>query len=303
MKAGRLFWAIFFITLGVLGLLVNLSWFRPEWHAITKFWPVVLVLLGLTFLVRNEFGKRIIAGGAGLLAALILFVLFHSGWHEVDGLMSSDHEWRKVVKQEITESYTPDLRQANFSFESGAGKFTIGDTTSDLLSAMVESSLGKYELTRTHTDSAEIMTLGMAGNSHSFNFGRAKNTVRMRLNPAPQWDLDFDIGAADVDFDLSPYNARSVRLSTGASSIDLTMGDKAADARLDIEAGAASLHIRIPKSVDCEIHCDAALSSKDFDGFEEKNSGEWQTVGFGSAKKKLVIDIDAGVSSLRVERY
>ena len=303
MKPGRLFWALFFITLGALGLLANLSWFRPEWHAITKFWPVVLVLLGLAFLVRNEFGKRVLAGGAGLLAALVLFVLFHSGWREVDGLMSSDRSWRNVIHQELTEQYTPGVRHVNFSFESGAGSFKLGDTTSDLIAATVESSLGKYQLTRTHSDSAEVVKLEMPEGTHSFNFGRNKNNVRVRLNPLPQWDMDIDVGAADVDFDLSQYNTRTVRLNTGATSIDLIMGDKAPDARLEIDAGAASVHIRIPKSVDCEIRCDAELSSKDFEGFEQKDSGEWRTVGYGSSKKTMTIDIDAGVSSLHVERY
>jgi hypothetical protein len=45
-------WGIFVLALGVVLLIGN---FRPEWHVwsnLWKFWPVVLIIMGINALVR-----------------------------------------------------------------------------------------------------------------------------------------------------------------------------------------------------------------------------------------------------------
>ena len=44
MKSGRFFWASFLICLGAILLLSRFSLFVPEWQAIWRFWPLMLVL-------------------------------------------------------------------------------------------------------------------------------------------------------------------------------------------------------------------------------------------------------------------
>jgi hypothetical protein len=49
--------------------------------------------------------------------------------------------------------------------------------------------------------------------------------------------------------------------------------------------------------------CNPALSSKDFDDFTKINSNLYRSHNFDSAKKKVYLDIETGISSIHVSRY
>ncbi len=58
--------------------------------------------------------------------------------------------------------------------------------------------------------------------------------------------------------------------------------------RFKIEAGASDIDILIPDSVGCEINSDAALSSKNYEGFNKINKDIYRTENFNTAKKENV---------------
>ena len=84
--------------------------------------------------------------------------------------------------------------------------------------------------------------------------GSYKNKVEIGLNSLPIWNMNFDIGAAAIDFDLSPYKISTMKLDIGAASLDLKLGDKYPKTIVDIDAGASSINIMIPDSSGCEIN-------------------------------------------------
>jgi hypothetical protein len=45
------------------------------------------------------------------------------------------------------------------------------------------------------------------------------------------------------------------------------------------------------------------LNAKDFDDFEKVGNGVWQTKGYNTATKKITLNVDSGLSSLKVDRY
>jgi len=52
-RTESLTWGIFVLALGVVLLIGN---FRPEWHIwrnLWKFWPVILIIMGINALVRH----------------------------------------------------------------------------------------------------------------------------------------------------------------------------------------------------------------------------------------------------------
>ena len=48
--------------------------------------------------------------------------------------------------------------------------------------------------------------------------------MTIKLNPKPDWDIKVDVGAADVELDLSLFKIRKLDIDGGASSIDLRLG-------------------------------------------------------------------------------
>jgi hypothetical protein len=67
--------------------------------------------------------------------------------------------------------------------------------------------------------------------------------------------------------------------------------------------GASSISLEIPESAGCEIRIDGPLTRKRFTGFTREQSGLYRTGGFEGAEKKIFVDVDAGVSSIRITRY
>lgn len=48
---------------------------------------------------------------------------------------------------------------------------------------------------------------------------------------------------------------------------------------------------------------DGALNAKDFNGFAKDKPGHWKTDNFESAKNKIFIEIESGLSAVTVDRY
>ncbi|MBL0174775.1 MAG: hypothetical protein IPP94_05845 [Ignavibacteria bacterium] len=299
MKSGRMFWAVLFITVGALGLLQNLSIMTWAVDGLWKFWPLVLILIGVSTIFRDQKFRWIFSGAAGLLVGLIGFSIANHGCNVIDNEWNDDTTF---IHQKFVEDYEPSTTSATLLFEAGAGTFSIGDTTGSLIVAECESSVGRYELSKEDSGSAKYLSLGMENSSMHWR-GNMRNSVEVKLNPTPAWDMIFKVGAASVDFDLSMYIVRKVTFEGGASSVDLTLGDRNDETSVDIETGVSSITVRIPVTVDCEIRTDAALSSKDFEGFSKTEPGIWRTDEYGSKKKKLSLNIEAGISSIHVVRY
>ena len=123
------------------------------------------------------------------------------------------------------------------------------------------------------------------------------------LNPAPLWDMRFEVGAAKVDVDASPFRVGTLRVNSGAADVRLKLGGLADDTHVAIHCGASSIKVLVPDSSGCEVKIDAPLSSKSLHGFEKRGDGWYRTENFDMAARRISINIGAGVSSIKVDRY
>ena len=115
--------------------------------------------------------------------------------------------------------------------------------------------------------------------------------------------MNFDVGAAAMDFDLTQFKTRDITVDMGAASIKIKLGTLYPDTKLSVDAGASDINIFVPKESGCKIVTDGALSSKHFDEFKKIDSDNYQTENFSEAANKVYINIECGVSSISVERY
>jgi hypothetical protein len=166
-----------------------------------------------------------------------------------------------------------------------------------------ESSFGSYRLERSQDAEGVRVSLELNGNHAVWPPGRVRNLVQVHLNPAPVWDVRLDVGATKLNCDLQALRVSRLQVNAGAASIHLTLGDREPETSVDIDAGASSIVLRVPSSAGCEVHLDAPMSSKKLPGFIKEGKGRYVTENFESAAKKVHIGVDAGVSSIRVERF
>jgi len=54
MKTSHIFWGLLFIVFGLLVLINNFTNIFMDWGTIWKLWPLVIVLLGLSIIVKHK---------------------------------------------------------------------------------------------------------------------------------------------------------------------------------------------------------------------------------------------------------
>lgn len=308
MKTKHLFWGILFISIGLLWLLKHFMQFYVEWDLVWKLWPVVIILWGVSLIIGNQVAKGIVTAITAFALAFALFASFEYGFIHVgrgiDWSINDDNNIYRYGVTDYSEPFNNTVSKATLNFNAGAGSFITHDTTAELFFATTEGKKDNYSLSKSVSDDSVDMNFDMKnGHINFFHFNRTRNRVDFKLNTTPLWNLNFDLGAASVDFDLSPYKTEKISIDMGAASLKLKLGDKADITNLTVDAGASSIDISIPEDAGCEIKADVSFSSKNFQGFKNIESDLFRTDNFENAKKKIYINIDSGISSLKVTRY
>ena len=303
MKSGRVFWGTLFVIVGLLGILHNYLNLAISWDALWKLWPLLLVFLGISAFLKDSKSKWIVIGGIGLLTGVVLFASVQRGCDGVHRIVDNiDADDATYTEQELRQEYDSTVTRARFHFEGGAGTFELGDSTDALAAAMVRSSISAYRLDYETTGEMPALRLSMVDESVSWHGGKMRNRVAMHLHPDPLWDIDIDAGAANIDVDLRHHRVARLDLDAGAASITVRLGNRADSCEVFIETGASSVRLSVPEDVACELRTESALSSKHIAGFTHAGDGVYRTDNFDRTNKRMVIDIDAGLSSITVDR-
>ncbi|WP_064196946.1 MULTISPECIES: LiaI-LiaF-like domain-containing protein [Emticicia] len=331
-KKGNIFWGAVLIVLGFLFLGTNLDWFHLNWsfRKIAQFWPIMLILAGVAAFFNPR--RSVYNATSALLIAfaipLGIFTCVDDGVKEIkdeisDGInididdedndnysSNSDTTVGDRNKQYFAVELTPEVKEATLKLGGGAAEFDLEESKGRLFEATTLLSFKNgYTLEEETEGSSKIINFEMKdkkGKDFKFNFdddNKIDNDVILKLSTSPIWNIDMGIGAGEVDFDFSNYKVRKLDIEAGAASIDIKLGDKHENVDVDIESGVASVKIRVPESVGCQIKMDGAFNAKDFDNFEKVRSGLWQTKGYDKATKKINLNVDSGMSSLKVDRY
>jgi hypothetical protein len=132
--------------------------------------------------------------------------------------------------------------------------------------------------------------------------------ARLDLSELELTGLDIDVGVGKVSIYLPAtsegYNAK-IAGSVGETYIDISEG---ADVHLDIDGGVGEVTIKLPD--DAAVRLDASIgvgrvqvpsyfrqvSGGDSDFVGE--DGVWETAGFDSADRQIIINFDGGVGGL-----
>lgn len=331
-RKSNIFWGAILIVLGFLFLGTNLDWFELNWsfRKIAQFWPIMLILAGVAAFFSHK--KSVYNATSALLIAfaipLGIFTCVDDGVREVkdeisDGInididdfdddddnysSNSDTTTGDRNKQYFAVEMSPEVKEATLKLGGGAAEFDLEESQNRLFEATTLLSFKTgYTLEEETIAGSKVINFSMKDKKgKDFNFGddnKIDNDVLLKLSTTPVWNIDMGIGAGELDFDFTNYKVKKLDIETGAASIDIKLGDKQDKVEVDIESGVASVKIKVPESVGCEIKMDGALNAKDFDNFEKIKDGLWQTKGFDKATKKIYLNVDSGLSSLKVDRY
>ncbi|MEE8390993.1 MAG: hypothetical protein V3S14_09395, partial [Anaerolineae bacterium] len=123
----------------------------------------------------------------------------------------------------------------------------------------------------------------------------------LSLNNEVPITLEFDTGAGKAQLDLTDLRVTDLRVRTGASSTDVTLPANAGHTQAKINAGAASVSVRVPSGVAARIQAGGGFVSVNVDGNRfPRTGGVYQSPDYETASNKVDLKIETGVGSIHV---
>lgn len=307
MKPKHVFWGLFLVLLGILILLSNFSVIDIHLGAIWKFWPIVIILWGVSYIVNRDFIRILFAAVSAIILALVVFGAGQSFLKifnkHIDFEITNDKRYSYADTTKFVESFKSNIKYADLKIDGGVGSFNITEPTDDLISITALGDKSDYSLTRKDFENNASVDFIMTKTKIKLNKKSMNNKVQLSLNPTPIWNMNINLDAADIDFDLTPYKISSAKFDVGAASLEIKIGDKYPETIMDFDFGASSVKIWIPDSSGCEIRSNVALSSKHFENFKNIERKLFRTENFESSKNKIYLRLDGAVSSVEVQRF
>jgi len=307
MSYRKIFWGLLLVMIGILFILKNTGVLFFSWHTIWHLWPVILILWGISIIPVKDWIKLVLSV---CTIVITFFAVQQYGpkdnhkwnfeWNDRNNRDNDDDD-TTIYNNAMSEDYDSLTKYAVLKLDIGVGNFKINDSTDKLIEVKHDNENANYSMTANTEDSLTKINLSLQ--KGEFNDGNIKNNVEMKLNPNPIWDMELNVGAAEVKFDLSGFKTRNLKIQGGASDLELKLGAALPFTDLKLEAGAASITIRVPESAGCEIISNTFLASKDFKGFTKTGNQHYQTPNFAASKNKIKIDLQAGVARVDVVRY
>jgi Domain of unknown function (DUF5668) len=325
MKNDKLIPGLVLVLIGAAILLSNYGYLHFHWYNFFRLWPIFLVIGGVNLVFANNKSPwatilkvAVVVVGLGLL----FFGNFgnrYNFWpgkyynytnNDDDNNMDDDDDSDSSNKTDVkmlsngafNEPYNANIKVARLNISGGGTVYNLSDTTNQLFNAAVKDDRGRYEFSHSKDDSVYVLDFRMK-NRHGFNFDSDKNQADFRLNPNPEWEINVETGATKLDFDLSKFKVRELKISGGAASFNVRMGQPLSETNVEISTGVSGVDISIPQNAACSIETDSGLSDNHFEGFNKTSDNNYETSGFDAAKNKMHIHISGGLSDFKVRRY
>lgn len=250
----------------LVGILLLIHQFAPQFQLTRYIFPVVLILLGLWFLV----GRRLLAP--------------------------------RLVEEPFSLPLNG-AREADVLLRHAAGRLAVSalDGAGQLLSGTFVGGVA-HELQRT----GDHLRLSLNTPSDVFFGIPAMHTVgyswSLGLSREVILNLELQSGANEGRIDLTDLNVRKLTVKTGASSTQISLPVSAGYTAVKVEAGAASVSIQVPQGVAGRINTrGSGMSSINVDRARFEPTGDgYQSPGYDAAANKADIIISTGVGSVDI---
>ncbi|KAB2909670.1 MAG: cell wall-active antibiotics response protein [Ignavibacteriales bacterium] len=305
MKPGKIFWGVFFLSLGFLYLIRNLTIIDLGDLSLHSYWPLLLIMAGMVYLVKNPIVRNLTAGVAGVALACIIFF---SGWGLFNNLscvnvkyINSDKGNGEPVTLK-TEAFDSTIQSVDLTFDGGAGKFQVEATDTNFYTIQTDRSKRKFSVENKREGAKSDLTIKMV----EFNVDKSDtnfaNLVRLNLNPKPFYEnLNLNFGAAEFDLNIKTLQFKDLTLHTGASSTKLILPLAAeGGSEVEINCGASTIEIIVPLEATVQIETKMALGDASVPPGYEERDGIYYSPNFSGTGNVLKIKITGGVSNVSV---
>ncbi len=296
-KLSPIFWGSFFVSLGVGILLKKYGIITFQDVYFTNIVSVLLVLIGIAFLNVPRFVKQILVGLVAVSISIFFLSLFGSIHREIKCFINDNDNYSSTNNAANTIEYDAVADSANIVIQAGAIELDVSSISTKALKYSADDIRG-FKLNHDSTFKNYELICNPK-NWKSFKNGFSGD---LQLNDSTIWSINAKLGATEFNGNFKEIKVGKLYLSAGASDINLDFGNKHTDTEMLIESGASDIEINIPFDSYCEISTNIALTSANFENFEEVNPGFYRAGNPDSHSNKFTITISGGVSNFQINR-
>lgn len=261
------------------------------------FWGAILLVVGSLLLLSNLGIVTVDIWSVLLPLGLILF-----GVWVLVGVFSG----REAIETQQLSIPLDDSSDVNMQIHFGAGRLHIADNAAP--GVLLEGSFtGGVDTARNERNGRTSLELRPHWNPNSmwgapWNWSDRGYEWTMAISREKPVALRVQIGAADSSINLEQTQLKELWLSTGASSTTVVLPERAGYSRVKVEAGAASITLRIPSGVAARVHTQSGISSIEVNTARFPRVGDVYLSGdYETADNKLDIDVQVGVGSVAIQ--
>lgn len=291
MKDRRISLGIVLLAIGIVGLLLNLGiigW--SLFDTLFDYWPAIFIVIGINIIFRhNEIVKA--ATWLVFIGAIIALSYYNNG------SIRNNRQWIKGSEVKIEKPVETEAGEVKIQL--GGTRLNIGSTDLNL----VDASLSDPDIGHsvTYDNNKKNASVQFARNRNFIINNNGREYCSFNLNEDVLWKLDIDTGAVSGTFDMSNLMVEDVDLDTGAASLNLIFGDRCQKVNVDIDAGASSIDITVPKDAGVKIKKDGVFSNSNINGLDFDREGDiYISKNYDTSKIKINFDVDMGAGSFNM---
>jgi hypothetical protein len=289
-------WGIFLLFLGIVFLLQALDvlpW--GLWGTLWRFWPVLIIIIGLGILLRRY--------NVWLISLLILAIL---------GACLGIAIWQYGVSPPggtVIGSYSEplgEIQHAEVEVDFDAGSLTmlsLPSGSANLVEATseVRDDTGgiRVNFNRQGSEGRLYLTTERVGRGFWEEFG-----VRWEVKFTRNATLTFNIEAAasNVALDFSQLKVTELQLDIDAGNCTVRMPVPTGITHAYIDADAANVEVIIPEGVEARIRADADLCNLDIDESRFSRQGDYYiSSDFYTSPNRIDLEINCDLGRVGVK--
>lgn len=304
MNLSKFLSGIAILAIGLLLLLTNFGYVDSSAiFQLFKYWPAVLIIIGLSILFKTL--PRPLE--TLLNSILSLAIIFGLAMFTVKIIGEKQGTWTpQETQKQLAEPFNEKAKDAQIDISTGASTFNIAGGSSLLVEGTIESIFSSPSISRKLLNSDRTDGISIKQNSQFWlPWNRSsRNNWNLKINSEIQTMLNITAGASKINVNLTDTNVSQLSINAGASKMDFDLGVKSPNLKTTIKAGASTINISVPKECGISTKLDTGMTSNNLEkqGLI-KNETVFTTTDYDKAPTKIQIEIDAGASTINLQRY
>ncbi len=324
------FFPIALITAGIIWLLVNNGTIAVDnLYRLLPFWPVLLILAGLSIMFRriwwplNALMWAVVAvlvlwlltSGSAFLPKLTPLELKHETLHEALGQATSG-----AVSLDLS------IQRTNIHALTGANDMLVADVYS-VNGVVLDASGGE----RKNVQLREAFAPGNFALNPRIDqwIESASRTWDIGLTPKIPLALTIDAGTGSTDLNLQGLKLEMLRVNAGTGSVHISLPVSQTSLPVNIDGGTGSISVAMPANTPVELGMNGGTGGLDItlpagagvsvevrsgglgglhlpDGFTkvsgnpDEKEGTWQNAAFNGSKTPIRITLDIGTGGVTI---